>query len=205
MIFSFCGLTIMAQNLKEFLGEYQRGIEVCVAGDEPDTLLGIREAYRRFFLDGQGRVAPIAVVPQAVVERRTGLAVSDEEAIEAASRAALALEEKLPGIYHFYVAVEACVHDLHFGGGRHLFVRSWTVLRGVAGQSCGSSGSVEIPMRLLGEGEIDRSSFTVPGTRKRGGILASLTGGRETRRSAVTVSTLHALSTQFYGVLEARG
>lgn len=205
MIFSFFGLKIMAQNLREFLGEYQRGIEVCVAGDEPDTLLGIREAYRRFFLDGQGRVAPIAVVPQTVPERRTGLASSDEEAIDAASRAALALEERLPGVYHFYLAVEACVHDLQVGGSRRLFVRSWTVLRGVAGQSFGSSGSVEIPARLLGDAEFERSSFTVPGTRKRGGILASLTGGRETRRSAVTVSTLHALSTQFYGVLEGRG
>ena len=28
---SFCELSIMAPDLKEFLGEFQRGIEVCVA------------------------------------------------------------------------------------------------------------------------------------------------------------------------------
>ena len=205
MMASFCELTIMAPNLKEFLGEFQRGVEVCVAGDESDTLLGIREAFRRFFRDGHGRSAPIAVVPQAIEERRGGLATSDEEAIELAGRAALALEERLPGVYHFYLAVEACVHDLRVGESPRFFVRSWAVLRGISGSSCGSSGSVEIPGRLLAGIESDRSSFTVPGTRKSGGILASLTGGLETRRSAVTEATLHALATQFYGVLEERG
>jgi hypothetical protein len=35
-------------------------------------------------------------------------------------------------------------------------------------------------------------------------MISSLTGGLETRRKAVAVSTLHALSTLFYGILDSR-
>jgi len=35
-------------------------------------------------------------------------------------------------------------------------------------------------------------------------MISSLTGGLETRRHAVALSTMHALSTQFYGVFDGR-
>lgn len=194
----------MAHNLKEFLGEFHRGIEVCVAGEAPDTLLGVREAFRRFFRDGQGRIAPIAVVPQPATEREGELAPSDIEAIGRARVAARALEDRLFGTYHFYLATQSCVHGLEVGDATHLFVRSWTVLRGVAGETFGSSGSIEVPRRLIGGGDVDASSIAVLGPRRSGGMLAALTGGLETRRNAVTESTVHALATQFYGFLEDR-
>ena len=50
--------------LSEFLGGYQRGIEVAVAASSADELLGVREAFRRFFHDGLGRPVPVAVVAQ---------------------------------------------------------------------------------------------------------------------------------------------
>lgn len=193
----------MADNLKEFLGEFHRGIEVCVAGEAPDTLLGVREAFRRFFRDGQGRISPIAVVPQPAAEGAAELAPSDVEAIGRARLAARELENRLPGSYDFYLASQSCVHELTLGEESHLFVRSWTVLRGVAGETFGSSGSIELPRRIIGGGAADVSSIAVRGAR-RGGLPAALTGGLETRRNAIAESTVHALATQFYGFLENR-
>ena len=47
-----------------------------------------------------------------------------------------------------------------------------------------------------------RVTFAVPGTRKRGGMISSLTGHLETRRHAIAASTLHAISTLFYGLID---
>jgi non-canonical (house-cleaning) NTP pyrophosphatase len=193
----------MGQDLREFLGEFQRGIEVCVVGDGADALLGVRDAFLRFFRDDLGKPVPVAVVPQEVAAGRpVGLALSDEEALARARAAALELERRVAGLYHFYLAVEGCLHALDVDGGRRYFVHSWAVLRGVSGESFGSSGSVELPARLVAGLAPEEIAVSVPGSRRSGGVVASLTGGLETRRSAVAESTLHALATQFHGVLD---
>ena len=46
--------------------------------------------------------------------------------------------------------------------------------------------------------------FAVPGTRHSGGMSSTQTGGLETRRKTIALSTLHAISTLFYGVMESR-
>src|SRR5262245_27772588 len=90
---SFSRLAIMAHNLREFLGEYQRGIEVCVVADGADALLGVRDAFLRFFRDDLGKPLPVAVVPQEpAIPRRHDLALSDEAAIERARQSARELE-----------------------------------------------------------------------------------------------------------------
>lgn len=174
-----------------------------MAGSGADTLLGVREAFLRFFRDNLGRPLPIAVVPQEVEELRQGLALSDEAALDRARRAVRELEERIPGVYHFYLAVEGCAHSLEFDGTLRFFVRSWAVLRGVAGESFGSSGSVQLPASLVDGLASHQVPVSVPGTRKSGGMIASLTGGLETRRTAAAAATLHALSTQFHGVLDS--
>jgi hypothetical protein len=63
---------------------------------------------------------------------------------------------------------------------------------------------VELPERLIEGLSGEQLAIAVPGTRRAGGTIASLTGGLETRRSAVALATLHALSTHFYGILESR-
>lgn len=194
----------MAPDLREFLGEFQRGIEVCVADAGADTLLGVRDAFRRFFLRDSGEVAPVAVVPQELPSPLTGLPLSDGEAISRARRSIAEMESKFPGAYHFYLASEACYHALDLEEGTRFFVRSWTVLRGVAGESIGSSGSLQLPPALVDGLGVEQLPHTIPGTRKSGGIVASLTGGLESRRSAVAEATLHALSTQFFGYLDSR-
>lgn len=196
----------MARKLREFLGEFQRGIEVCVPGDGSDALLGVRDAFLRFFRDDQGRPLPVAVVPQEPAPQIAsgGLATSDEEALARARAASRELEHRVPGVYHFYLAVEGCIHSLEIDGSRRYFARSWAVVRGVAGESFGSSGSVQLPIRLVEGLEPDEVATSIPGSRRSGGMLASLTGGLETRRTAVAESTLHALATQFHGVLGSR-
>ncbi len=194
----------MTAHLKDFLGQFQRGIEVCVSGTGADTLFGVRDAFRHFFHDGLDRPAPVAVVPQESSSFASGLWPSDTEAIDHARKAALALEARLPGTYHFYVAGEPCVHVVETGGRAHWFVRYWIVVAGVAGIAYGSSGSIQFPDALV-DGLSGRSlPATIPGTRRAGGIIASLTGGLEGRREAVASATQHALSTLFYGILEGR-
>jgi hypothetical protein len=194
----------MAPDLREFLGEFQRGIEVCVADSGADTLFGVRDAFRRFFRSDSGEVAPVAVVPHELETALTGLPLSDVEAINRARRSALQMEGKLPGVYHFYLAAEACYHSLDLGDGERIFVRSWTALRGVAGESLGSSGSLQLPPNLVDGVGVEQLPHSIPGTRRSGGILASLTGGLENRRTAVAAATLHALSTQVFGILDTR-
>lgn len=204
MIVSFCGLEIMAQNLREFLGEFQRGIEVCVVADGADALLGVRDAFLRFFRDDLGKPLPVAVVAQEVAGARVpALALSDEEAIARARGAARELEHRVPGQYHFYLSVEGCIHSLAVDGALRYFVRSWAVIRGVAGESYGSSGSVQLPSRLVDGLSAAEVATSIPGARRSGGMISSLTGGLETRRTAVAESTIHALATQFHGVLDS--
>ncbi len=194
----------MAPDLREFLGEFQRGIEVCVADTGADALLGVRDAFRRFFRSDSGEIAPVAVVPQEIATPLTGLPLSDSEAIVRARRTVDELEGKLAGVYHFYVASEACFHSLELGPEVRYFVRSWTVLRGVAGESLGSSGSLQLPTHLVDGLGVEQLPHSIPGTRRSGGILSSLTGGLESRRTAVAEATLYALSTQFFGILDTR-
>jgi non-canonical (house-cleaning) NTP pyrophosphatase len=194
----------MAPDLREFLGEFQRGIEVCVADSGADTLFGVRDAFRRFFRNDAGDVAPVAVVPQEVQTPLTGLPLSDVEAIARARRAVDKMESELSGVYHFYLAAEACYHSLDLGAETPFFVRSWAVLRGVAGETLGSSGSLQLPPHLVDGLGMEQLPHSIPGTRRSGGIVASLTGGLESRRTAVAEATLHALSTQFFGILDTR-
>jgi non-canonical (house-cleaning) NTP pyrophosphatase len=194
----------MIPDIKNFWQRLQKGVEVAVAGHTPDKLLGVRDGLLRFFHDGLDRIVSVAVVPQTVEEAPLGLPVSDEEVLHLARRRALELESALAATYHFYIATEGGVHSLEVDGKVCHFVRNWTVVRGVLGEAWGSSGSIQLPDRLVGGLDSAQIPFAVPGTRRAGGITSSLTGGLETRRKNIALSTFHALSTLFYGVLESR-
>jgi non-canonical (house-cleaning) NTP pyrophosphatase len=194
---------VMTQTLSDFLGGYQRGVEVAVAAASPDELLGVREAFRRYFHDGLDRPVAVAVVGQEGREAFRGIAASDRDAIEVARRAARRLAERLGDTYQFYVASEACIEPLPVDDGERFVVRNWTAVVGPPGEALGGSGSFELP-RLLSHGLTGAEiAAAVPGTRRDGGMIARLTGGLETRRNAVALATLAALSTLFYGILES--
>ncbi len=197
----------MTTDLRDFWQGFQSGVEVAVHGAEADRLLGVRDGFLRFFHDGLDRPAPVAVVPQpspAGEEPHDGLAMSDEEAIERARGRAQRLLERLRGHYHFYVCTEGGLHTVEVGGLQRYFVRTWTAVLGSAGEAFGGSGSVELPQRLVAGLSGEQIGMAIPGTRRSGGMISSLTGGLESRRTATGVATLHALSTLFYGVLESR-
>lgn len=197
----------MTTDLRDFWQGFQTGVEVAVHGAEADRLLGVRDGFLRYFHDGLDRPAPVVVVPQpppADEQAHDGLAMSDEEAIARATTRARRLWERLRGHYHFYVCSEGGLHSVEVDGGTRYFVRTWSAVLGAAGEACGGSGSVELPQRLVAGLRGEQIGLAIPGTRRSGGMINSLTGGLETRRSATAVATLHALSTMFYGLLESR-
>lgn len=190
-------------EVRDFWQRLQRGVEVAVAGSTPDRHLGVRDGFVRFFRHRFDRPVSIAVVPQTGEEEPVGLPVSDREVMDLVARRAESLEARFLGEYHFFVASEGGLHSVDRGGESLYFVRNWTLLASPIGRAWGASGSVQLPDRLvtgLAHGQVQ---VAVPGTRRSGGMISSLTGGLESRRSAVETATLHALSTLFYGILGA--
>ena len=193
----------MAKDLRAFWRRFQGGIEVAVASSAADKLIGIRDGFIRYFHEGLGRPIPIAVVPQPSGDDPMGLPLSDEATIELARRKASMIRENLGSTYHFYAASEGGLHSLELDGRIHYFVRAWTVILGLAGESWGASGSVEIPQRLIEGLDDQQIPFAIPGTRRKGGMTSSLTGGLESRRDAVASATFHALASVLYGIIES--
>ena len=190
--------------LSDFWTRFQSGIEVAVASSEPDKLLGVRDGFLRYFHDGLERPVPVAVVAQPVAHDSSFLPLSDEGILSQARGRVCRLREELGTLYSFYACAEAGLHSLDVDGSLRYFVRNWTVIWGPAGEACGGSGSVQLPTPLIEGIGAESIPYAVPGTRRRGGMVSSLTGGLETRRKAVALSTLHALSSLLYGVLESR-
>ncbi len=177
-----------------------------MASSTSDQLLGVRDGFLRYFHRGLHSAVPIAVVPQAGEDGgRAGLPLSDEEMLQRARRRAAGLAARFGDTYQFYAACEGGLHCLELDGAAHYFVRSWTALLSVAGEAWGGSGSLEIPVPLIQGLDSRQVPYAVPGTRRQGGMISSLTNGLETRRDAIAQSTLHALSTLFYGILNSHG
>lgn len=174
-----------------------------MSGDLPDKLLGVRDGFLRYFRDGLERAVPVSVMPQPLDEARTPLPVSDADILSLARQRALELERLHGGAFAFLVGSEAGLLAFEADDHTHYFVRNWTVVLGLGEETWGSSGSVQLPERLIGGLEREDLPFAFPGTRRSGGMVSSLTGGVETRRSATALATFHALSTLMYGRLES--
>ncbi len=194
----------MKQDSKEFWRRFQTGIQVAVGSDVPDKLLGVRDGFLRYFRDGLERPVPVAVIPQPQDEAATPLPLTDSEILGLSQRRARALREAVGGAYDFYVGSESGLLTFEAEGETHRFVRSWTVVLGLGDEAWGSSGSVQLPELLLHGLDEEDLPLAVPGTRRSGGMVSSLTGGLETRRSATALATLHAISTLMYGLIEGR-
>jgi non-canonical (house-cleaning) NTP pyrophosphatase len=149
------------------------------------------------------RPIPIVIVPHGEDEVQPCLPISDEEAISAARRETAEMQRELGDNYHFYVASEGGLHSVEIDGKTHYFVRNWTVIKAPVGEAWGGSGSIQLPDGIIDGEAQDVARLSIPGRRRSGGMIASLTGGMETRRSAVAMATMHALSTLFYGMLES--
>lgn len=193
----------MTHDLKAFWQRFQTGISVAVGGDLPDKLLGVRDGFLRYFHDGLEQSVPVSVVPKPQDEAQTPLPVCDRDIAALARRRAGELERLYGDAFAFHVGTEAGLLTFEADGQTRYFVRSWSVVRGIGGETWGSSGSVQLPNQLI-EG-LDREDlpFVIPGTRRSGGMVSSLTGALETRRSSTALATFNALSTLMYGRLES--
>lgn len=194
----------MAFDHRDFWRRYQTGVDVSVASGPrlPDKLLGVRDGFLRYFHDGLSRPVPVSVSSK-LEDDVSSLPLDDDEILELARRRVLALEQMIGSSDGFLVGTESGLAVHSTGGLRHVFVRTWTVVRAHDREAWGSSGALQMPSDLIeGLEEID-IQFAVPGTRRGGGMVASLTGGMETRRKATGLATFHALSTLLYGVLES--
>jgi non-canonical (house-cleaning) NTP pyrophosphatase len=194
----------MDANRREFWRRLQIGVEVAVAGTSSDRLLGVRDGFLRYFRDGLERTVSVAVVPQPGEVPLSGLPATDEAVVALARRQAVDLRERLGDAYQFYVGSEGGLRPLELDGRLRYFIGNWTVVVSPFGEAWGASGAIELPDRLVAGLDDEQIPFAVPGTRRSGGIISSLTGGLETRRTAVGQSTLNALSSLFFGVLEGR-
>ncbi len=175
-----------------------------VAAPSPEKLLGVRDGLVRYFRDGLDRSLSVAVVPHTDELEPVGLPCTDADVLALARRRARGLAEELRGEYHFYVASEGGLSAIELDGEAHWFVRNWTVVLSPVGEAWGGSGAVELPRRLVDGLEQEQIAYAVPGTRRGGGVMSSLTGGLETRRRATALSTGNALASLFYGMLEGR-
>ncbi|HEX2254081.1 MAG TPA: DUF84 family protein [Thermoanaerobaculia bacterium] len=175
-----------------------------VASTSSEKLLGVRDGLLRYFREGLGRSVPVAVVPQPDDGDPLGLPISDAESLALARTKVRAMARRLGDEYHLYVASEGALQAIEIEGTSRWTLRSWSVIVSPVGEAVGGSAAVELPPRLiegLAEGEL---AFAVPGTRRAGGLMRSLTGGLEDRRSATAQATANALSTLFFGMLESR-
>lgn len=190
-----------ASSTPEFWTRLRGGVEVAAVAAGPEELFGIRQGFVRYFHHGLRRALPIAVVPHGREQERRGMPASDDETLERIRGRARQLEEELGDAYSFYVAAAGGLHSASAGGRDACFVRCWAVVCSPIGEAWGASGSLQIPELMLGGGERGRLPVGL-GTRRRGGLVSSLTARLEDRRSAVAQATLHALATLFYGRLE---
>lgn len=205
----------MTVDLKDFWRRFQSGLDIAVASDLPDKLLGVRDAFQRYLQDGLGQTKPISVKPRpAVDEADVPLPLDDAETLELARRHARGIDEGED--YAFRVGVELGLETvesrgdappggkLETGGESRSFVRCWSVVLGLGQEAWGSSGSIQLPERLIRGLDHQDLPFAIPGTRRRGGMVSSLTSGLETRRTVAALATFHALSTLMYSVVEHR-
>lgn len=194
----------MPQNLEDFWQQFQGRIEVVVGGDLPDKVLGVREGFLRYFDELEGS-PPVRVSPRRQEgEAQVPLPLSDEEILQLALERTRQLERRETTESVFYVGSEAGLATVRSGKETRHFVRTWTVVVGLGDEAWGSSGSVQLPERLIDGLDDAEIPFAIPGRRRHGGMVSSLTGGAEHRRSTTALATFHAVSSLMYGLTESR-
>jgi non-canonical (house-cleaning) NTP pyrophosphatase len=198
--------SIPKSSLAGLLSAGRGGIEVAVDSSDPEKLLGVRDGLVRFFEDGLHRPLPVRVSSAGSDGDGAAILLADEEMIERAMERARRLRLASPGAA-FVASSETGIHSLRVGERDVHFVRSWVVVCAAdrqASEAVGGSGSLQLPTRLIVGLEVGDLPFAVPGRRRRGGMVSSLTGGLETRRRCLALATLNAISTLFFGVIETQ-
>lgn len=200
---------------RAFWHSFLHGAEVVVGlgGPAPDKIFGVRDGFERYWRETLRRPGGVSVQSRSVDAQPDPLPMSDEETLELARDRARAAEASAE-YRAFAVGAETGLVPVRAAGSLRQVVRTWVVVVAPVGlaaehrdqgeEAWGSSGSLELPRRLvdgaerLGSGT-DSIPGSIPGTRRRGGMVASLTGGLETRRGAIALATFHAVTSLLYG------
>lgn len=180
------------------------GLQIHVVGGNrfPDKLLGIRDAFARLLSERFGfrvslsiQLLPAPELPERIPMAEEELWKLTRDKLDAAS------VENQQDLHPFVVAVESgLVYREVFGKFAYL-VKTVAVIRGLGGEGIGSSGELQLPDILVSEFDSLHSVFPLPGTRRAGGMVHSLTDGLETRRSTAAQATFNALVTLCWGML----
>jgi non-canonical (house-cleaning) NTP pyrophosphatase len=194
----------MTEDPKRFWQALQTGIEVAVASSNPQKLLGVRDGFARFCRHRLPQPVSVVVVPQEDGLAGPSLPISDEETANLALGHCRALRERLAGSYLFFVAAEGGLDSLESGEQQLFFTRYWSAVTCDLGEALGSSTGLQLPNRMIEGLASSEIPLAVPGRRRKGGMLGSLTAGVTTQRDAVADATFNALSTLFYGILTSR-
>lgn len=190
----------MSPQRKEFWSRLQHSAEVVVASRDAEQLLGVRDGFRRY-LDGLGGSPTLAVRQAPAGGEAPGAWVRADTTLAAATRQAQHLRAESENRMAFCVGTGEGLETLEVDGSSRDFVQCWVVVASDIGTASGGSGPIEIPERFIQSLDLE-GPVKVPGTRRRGGMIGSLTGGLESRREAFALATFHALSSLFYGRVE---
>lgn len=194
----------MAEYPRRFWQALQTGAEVAVASSNPQKLLGVRDGFNSFFEHRLPRPVSVVVVPQERALEGPSLPLSDEETASLALQQCRDLRQELGEHYLFFVAAEGGLDTLDVEDQTLCLARYWAAVSSELGESMGTSSGLQLPVRLIEGLDSSEIPFAVPGRRRRGGMLGSLTAGAETQRGAVASATFNALSTLFYGIFASR-
>ncbi|MEM9593895.1 MAG: DUF84 family protein [Acidobacteriota bacterium] len=195
----------MKNDLKGFRRRFQSGVDVSVAstGRMPDKLRGIRDGFQRYFEGALGKRVPITVSP-AANEDLAVLLMSDRETLETTRARTLDLRRAVGDDVDFVLGSETGLAGVETGGEHRYMVRTWVVISGFGKDAWGTGGSLQLPPGILDE-DAQRLVSGVPGTRRRGGMVGTLTSGLESRRQSTELATVNALSSLLYDLLEPAG
>lgn len=161
----------------------------------------MRDGFARLLSERFGfRVAlAIHLVPAPELPERIPMA---EEELWTLTRDKISAAETDPDESHtFRVCVESGLVYRELFGKFVYLVKTVAIVRGLGGEALGSSSELQLPEILVTDFDSLHTQLPLPGTRRAGGMVHSLTDGLETRRSTAAQATFNALVTLCWGML----
>jgi len=181
----------------------RHGLQIYVVGGNrfPDKLLGIRDGFARLFSERFGFRVSLAIhlVPVPELPERIPMAEEELWALTRDKISAAQLDPEQPPAFLLSVETGLIYRELF---GRFVYlVKTVTIVRGLGGEALGASAELQLPEILVTDSDSLKMQLPLPGTRRAGGMVHSLTDGLETRRTTAAQATFNALVTLCWGML----
>lgn len=179
------------------------GLQIHVVGGNrfPDKLLGIRDGFSRLVSERFGFPVSLSIQMLPAPDLPERIPMSEEELWNLSRDKIVAAEASSSESFAFLVCVESGLVYRELFGKFVYFVKTVAVIRGLGGEALGSSGELQLPETLVTSFDTLHAQQPLPGTRRAGGMVHSLTAGQDTRRSTAAQATFNALATLCWGML----